>query len=77
MILASKARKQSQTNSNILINQELQKIEKSIKTAITNGEFHIYVRPSISPKAKQILEKSGYTVQNYEQYNEMHTEIKW
>lgn len=54
MILASKARKQSQTNSNILINQELQKIEKLIKTAITNGEFHIYVRPSISPKAKSI-----------------------
>lgn len=77
MILASKARKQSQTNSNILINQELQKIEKSIKTAVANGDFHIYVRPSISSKAKQILEKSGYTVQNYEQYNEMHTEIKW
>lgn len=77
MILASKARKQSQTNSNILINQELQKIEKLIKAAITNGDFHIYVRPSISPQVKQILEKSGYTVQNYEQYNETHTKINW
>jgi hypothetical protein len=74
---ATEAREQFNKQRQTSIASELTGIEQAIKVALLKGNRQAYVGGWISDEAKKELERLGYRVEKYVQYNYEETGIFW
>ena len=77
MISANEAREQFNKQRQTSIASELTGVEQAIKVALVKGNRRAYVGGRISDEAKKELERLGYRVERYTQYNYEETGIFW
>ena len=77
MLAANEAKRQTQNNIDNCATQELDKIDKQITEAISNGKFSICNDGTIQPKTREMLESLVYKVQTGSQYNEAYYSVNW
>ena len=77
MIFAKDARRQAVEVVTAHQTEELSKVDKLIREAISKGRFECYYNGHISKIAKEELVGFGYSVETGSQYNEYYTTIKW
>lgn len=77
MITANEAKQQAMNNNSKAVVNELNKLEKQIKEAISDGSFCISVDGYLRHETITELKRLGYDVRCETQYNESYYSISW
>lgn len=77
MLSASEAKAKTQNNIDSCVTQELNKLDKQISEAISNGKFSICNDGILQHTTQERLESLGYKVETGSQYNESYYSVSW
>lgn len=77
MLAANEAKRQAQNNIDNCVTKELDKIDKLIAEAVSNGKFSICNDGVLQSKTKEMLKSLGYRIETGSQYNEAYYSISW
>ena len=75
LISATEARERTKVELEIIVQNELSKIQKHIDEAIKYGEYCTYIDDTLRPETKQELKRLGYSISG--DYQSESIQISW
>jgi hypothetical protein len=75
LISATEARERAKVELEIIVQDELSKIQKHIDEAIKYGEYCTYIDDMLRPETKQELKRLGYSISG--DYQSESIQISW